>query len=166
MDIGSAWVEEEEVVKELIFFGGSKDGIDCADLGDVGKSRNMLKALGVSVGAHAVVELGGGAATEFPGIQHKGGGECAKAFDDALEEIGGSDRVPRAVREVCSNGMGQPAFGRVSPGTFPYLGAVGAVEQGAEERLAEKFQASRVVGVLLGVLRGLLAEVLREGGFK
>ena len=61
--------------------------------------------------------------------------------------------------------MGQPAFGRVSPGTFPYLGAVGAVEQGAEERLAEEFQAGRVVGVLLGVFLGLLAEVVGEGGF-
>ena len=67
VDVGAAWVEEEEVVQELVFFVGSKDGIDGADLGDVGKSRSMLKALGVSVGAHAVVELVGGAAAEFPG---------------------------------------------------------------------------------------------------
>ena len=40
------------------------------------------------------------------------------------------------------------------------------MEQGAEEGLAEEFQAGRIEGVLLGVLRGSLAEVLREGVFK
>ena len=84
----------------MIFFGWSEDGIEEAELGDVGKSRYMPKTFWVSVGAHAVVELVGGAAAEFPGIQHKGGGECAKAFDDALEEIGCSDRASRAVRKV------------------------------------------------------------------
>ena len=133
VDIGAAWVEEEEVVKELIFFRWSEDGIHGAELGDVGKSRYVRKTFWVSVGAHAVVELVCGAAAEFPSIQYKGGGEGAEAFDDALENIGGRDGVPGAVREVCSNGMGQPAFGRVGPGTFPDLGTVGAVEQGAEE---------------------------------
>ena len=52
----------------MVFFRRCEDGVNCADLSDVGKSRNMLKALGVSVGAHAVVELVGGAAAEFPGI--------------------------------------------------------------------------------------------------
>ena len=40
------------------------------------------------------------------------------------------------------------------------------MEQGAEERLAEEFQAGRVVWVLLGVLFGLLVEVVGEGGFQ
>ena len=40
------------------------------------------------------------------------------------------------------------------------------MEQGAEERLAEEFQAGRIVWVLLGVFLGLLAEVVGESGFK
>ena len=150
----------------MVFFRGSKYGVDGAELGDVGKPWDMLKALRVSVGAHAVVKLVGSEAAKFPGIQNKGGGEDPKVFDDTLKDIRCSDRVPRAVGEVCTYGMGRPAFGRVSPGTFPDLGMVGAVEQGAEEGLAEEFQAGRVVGVLLSVFLSLLAEVVWEGGFQ
>ena len=87
VDIGAAWVEEEEIVEELIFFGWSEAGIDEAELGDVGESWYIFKTFWVSVGAHAVVELVCSAAAEFPSLQYKGGGKSAEAFDDALENI-------------------------------------------------------------------------------